>query len=145
MLRDPALIPLSHQHQHALALCVITDRTLAADPDDADLEAQARAIVAQFDSEMRKHFELEERIFFPALISFPGVREVVSALLGEHRRITELVDSLRNAADRTLMSEFSALLRQHVRKEENVLFEEAQRLLSREQLDQMGGEFARGG
>ena len=29
MLRDNNLIPLSHQHQHALALCVQIDRALA--------------------------------------------------------------------------------------------------------------------
>jgi hemerythrin-like domain-containing protein len=36
------------------------------------------------------------------------------------------------------MLEFSRLLRLHVRKEETVLFEQAQRLLSREQLDTVG-------
>ena len=37
MLRDKALIPLSHQHQHCLALCVRLDRAIQA--DDVDLEA----------------------------------------------------------------------------------------------------------
>jgi hypothetical protein len=37
MLRDKSLIPLSHQHQRALALCVRIDR--AQPIPDADLEA----------------------------------------------------------------------------------------------------------
>ena len=32
MFRDPSLIPLSHQHQHGLALTVLIDRGLKADP-----------------------------------------------------------------------------------------------------------------
>jgi len=31
MLRDPSLIPLSHQHHNGLALCVLVRRSLAAD------------------------------------------------------------------------------------------------------------------
>ena len=31
MLRDPILVPLSHQHHNGLALCVMTRRSLAAD------------------------------------------------------------------------------------------------------------------
>jgi len=36
MLRDKNLIPLSHQHQHALALCVRLDRALQAGEVDAE-------------------------------------------------------------------------------------------------------------
>ena len=132
MLRDPSLVPLSHQHHHALALCVLIDRS------PADVDAQARAIVDQFDSEMRLHFELEERVLFPAAAALASTRDLVHELIAEHRRMTALVDALRYAANRAIMAEFSGVLRQHVRKEESVLFEEMQRLLSREQLDSIG-------
>ncbi len=32
MLRDPSLVPLSHQHQHGLALTVLIDRGLSGNP-----------------------------------------------------------------------------------------------------------------
>ena len=53
MLRDPSLISLSHEHQHALALCVLIDRSTA------DADTQARMIVDQYDAERRSHFEVE--------------------------------------------------------------------------------------
>jgi hemerythrin-like domain-containing protein len=52
----------------------------------------------------------------------------------EHRRMYGLVERLRSGA----VEEFCGVLREHVRKEERVLFEEAQRLLTRAQLDEMG-------
>ncbi len=141
MLRDVNLIPLSHQHQHALALCVVIDRALAASTD-GDAAGQARAIVEQFDNEMQKHFEIEEHLLFPALLPFASVRDLVIELSDEHRRMMAMVNALRNGGDRSLIAEFSALLRQHVRKEEGRLFEEAQRLLPRERLDHIGGQIA---
>src|SRR5688572_21458362 len=128
MLRDPSLIPLSHQHQHALALCVLIDRS------PADVDVQARTIVGQFDSEMRLHFELEERLLFPAAAAHASTRDLVDELIAEHRRMATLVNTLRNARDRATIVEFSGVLRRHVRKEESVLFEEMQRLLPREEL-----------
>ncbi len=91
MLRDTSLIPLSHQHQHALALCVLIDRSRA------DVDVQARSIVDQFDSEMRLHFELEERILFPAAAELASTRDLVDELIAEHRRMRALVDVLRHA------------------------------------------------
>lgn len=141
MLRDASLIPLSHQHQHALALCVRIDRALAASTG-ADAAVQARAIVEQFDTELQKHFEVEEQLLLPALIPFASIHDLVVQLIDEHRRMAAMVNALRDGADRSLIAEFSALLRQHVRKEEGILFEETQRLLPREKLDHIGGQIA---
>jgi len=67
MLRHSSLIPLSHEHQHGLALCVLTERALNADPSPENVAAQARAIVEQFEGELQNHFHIEEEILFPAL------------------------------------------------------------------------------
>jgi hemerythrin-like domain-containing protein len=144
MLRDPALIPLSHQHQHALALCLLTERALAASPTDDILRDQARTIVNHFDGEMRRHFDAEEEALFPALQSFSETRDLTVELIAEHRRMAVLVDAMRHEIDPPLMLDFAALLRQHVHKEERVLFEQAQRLLSREQLDFIAEQLAGG-
>jgi hemerythrin-like domain-containing protein len=91
---------------------------------------------------MQKHFEVEEQILFPVLLPFASVQDVVTGLIDEHRRIAAIVDQLRKRGDRSLIAEFAALLREHVRKEEGVLFEETQRLLPREKLDHIGEQIA---
>ena len=140
MLRDKTLIPLSREHHHALSLCVRVDRALERDPNLASL---ARAIVSQFDSEMRAHFAAEERALFPTMAGFESTAELTARLTAEHRRMTDVVDRLRRGAERETIEEFTAVLRAHVRSEENVLFQEAQRLLSREQLDEIATRLER--
>jgi len=63
MLRDRNLIPLSHQHQHALALCVQIDRSLQA--GTADVQALQAQIRTMFNLEIRGHFAAEEEALFP--------------------------------------------------------------------------------
>jgi hemerythrin-like domain-containing protein len=138
MFRDPSLIPLSHDHQHALALCVQTRRAVAKDVTVDGLREVADRIIAQFDAEMRVHFEREEKYLFPAMSACESTRDLVIELTGEHGRITALAGALRERADRDLILHFADLLTQHVRKEEGILFEEAQRLLTREELDRIG-------
>ena len=123
MLRDRALVPLSHQHQHALALCVQIDRALAAEPGTEMLQRLADTLVEQFDSEMRKHFAAEEDVLFPAMADFEHTRDLVAELLAEHRRLESLRDSIYQLKRGEDLAEFSSILRAHVRKEEGVLFE----------------------
>ena len=132
MRRDPALIPLSRDHHHALALCVVTRREL----NDSNVAAQAARIVREFDAEIARHFAKEEQVLFPDLQTLMG--DLVAELLSEHERIRALVEGLRAAPERAVIEDFIAILPQHVRKEESRLFEDAQRLLSRDQLDQLG-------
>ncbi len=58
MLRDKNLVPLSRQHQHALAMCVRIDRASLA-----DLENQAWQVELQqiFEGEISVHFAAEEK------------------------------------------------------------------------------------
>ena len=137
MLRDRNLIPLSHQHQHALALCVQIDRAIAAGTGST-LAVLASSVVQQFDSEMREHFYLEEQVLFPVLSQFGTLCELVRNLIAEHRTLEVLRDQISEASDENRLADFARLLRLHVRKEEGVLFEEAQRLLSRQQLADIG-------
>ena len=138
MLRDPGLIPLSRDHQHALALCVLTQRALRQDDSPASVSARAANIVAKFEAEIREHFVFEEEVLFPEVMGLPQLAPVVAHLLEEHVRLLGLVDRLREAPDRTSIDDFCTMLEQHVHQEEQVLFEETQRLLSRQRLDRIG-------
>ena len=55
MKRDPALIPLSHDHHHALSRARKLRRAATADAPTALVEAQA--FLAFFDAETARHFE----------------------------------------------------------------------------------------
>jgi iron-sulfur cluster repair protein YtfE (RIC family) len=87
MLRHSTLIPLSHEHQHGLALCVLTERALNADSSPENVSAQARAIVEQFDREFQSHFDTEEQILFPILLHFRELQDLVAELIEEHPHV----------------------------------------------------------
>src|SRR6266516_2607945 len=88
MLRDKNLIPLSRQHQHALALCVRLDRAVQSGQVDAGAwQAEIQQI---FEQEIAVHFEAEERELFPAAASRPELRLLVEQLLDEHEALRQV-------------------------------------------------------
>ena len=135
MLRDPSLIPLSHQHHNGLALCVLTDRSLGEDPSQPNIVRLAKRCIDRFEIELTNHFEIEEQVLFPASPSM-----LTAELIADHRRLEGLIEDLRKAPSATALREFTALLRRHIRREENELFEQMQRELPREKLDLLGEE-----
>jgi hemerythrin-like domain-containing protein len=138
MLRDPALIPLSHQHHNGLALCVMTERSLRDDQSDENLAKLARKIVDRYELELTNHFEVEEQILFPLVRSELGESTLVSDLIADHRRLEGMVEQIRHAPASERLLEFTSLLRSHIRREENELFEEIQRRLPAETLAAAG-------
>ncbi len=142
MLRDKSLIPLSHQHQHALALCVRIDRAVQA--GDLDMLAWQAEIQQIFVGEIRNHFEAEERELFPVALRFAELARLVEELLSEH---TLLRDYFALATERTMdpakLHDFARKLSSHIRKEERELFEALQRLLTAEELARVGTELSK--
>lgn len=135
MLRDPSLIPLSHQHHNGLALCVLTERSLREDTSPANIDKLARKAIDRYELELTNHFDIEERILFPAIQS-----ALIPGLIADHRQLEALIGGLRAQPSSALLLEFAALLRSHIRREENELFEEIQRRLPRHVLDSLGKE-----
>lgn len=137
MLRDKNLVPLSRQHQHALALCVRLDRAIQA--GEIDLEAWQAEIQQQFESEIGIHFAAEEKELFPAAARFAELRSLVDELLAEH---VFLRDSFARAAARSLdqrdLGDFGERLVQHIRKEERQLFEGMQKVMTASELAWLG-------
>jgi hemerythrin-like domain-containing protein len=84
MLRDPSLIPLSHQHQHALSLCVRLARALQAGA--VDLGVWQLEVHQHYANEVQFHFAAEEKVLFPAARRFPELAMLVEELAGEHER-----------------------------------------------------------
>ena len=137
MLRDRNLIPLSHQHQHALALCVQIDRSLQA--GTADVEALQAQIRTMFNLEIRWHFAAEEQALFPAAADFAELKPLVNQLLSEHALLCKyFARAQARNLDGDGLREFARLLSTHIRKEERELFEGCQRLFSPEKLSAVG-------
>lgn len=138
MLRDKNLVPLSHQHQHALGLCVRLGRALQ---QGSDLKFWQDEIVRQFQEEISFHFAAEEKVLFPAAARIPSLSMLVDQLLIEHGVLRKAVQQAQahqmNSAD---LQMFAAGLSDHVRKEEQQLFEEMQRSLSSQDLARLGAE-----
>src|SRR6185437_16571696 len=87
MLRDKNLIPLSHQHQHALALCVRIER---ASPIPAgNINAWQKEIAHIFQNEIHGHFDAEEHVLFPAALQFDELQTLVSQLISEHGELRQ--------------------------------------------------------
>ena len=137
MLRDKNLTPLSHQHQHALALCVRIER--ASPIAQADLAAWQAEIAQIFQSEIRIHFAAEEQVLFPAARRFVELIPLVEDLLSDHAWLRE---QFATATTKTATSEgvpaLAARLSAHIRKEERQLFEQLQQRMSMEEMASTG-------
>jgi len=135
MLRAKSLIPLSRQHQHALALCVRVER--ASPIVELDLPTWRSEIALLFEQEIRIHFAAEELVVFPAARGFAELVPLVEELIAEHARLKEWfarAESL-SSADMVL---FVRGLSEHIRKEERQLFERMQGLMGAEALAGLG-------
>jgi hemerythrin-like domain-containing protein len=137
MLRDKSLVPLSHQHQQALALCVRIDR--AHPIPSANLEAWQREVEQHFEQEIKTHFAAEEHVLFPAACRFPELLPLVDDLIGEHHVLRNLFSqaTARSMSAETLLS-FARQLSGHIRKEERQLFERIQQLMTPKELADLG-------
>jgi hemerythrin-like domain-containing protein len=139
MLRDKSLVPLSRQHQHALALCVRIER--ASPIAESDLAAWQQEIAQHFRAEIRVHFEAEEQFVFPAARDFEELNPLIRELLEDHAWMrTRFAAAEGQALSGSEIKEFANRLSQHIRREERLLFQRLQQLMSGEQLAVMGQE-----
>lgn len=139
MLRDKNLVPLSHQHQHALALCVRIGKAFAEAGETPDVHPWELEIVKLFDEETSFHFQAEEEHLFPLASQFEELWELVDELRIEHTLIRRNVEKARaRHFTVTDLQVFTASLSEHIRKEERQLFEALQRLLPPAELEHAG-------
>ncbi len=131
MKRDPRLRSLSSDHHRALVMARKMERASEADRPDA---SALQAIEAFCRDELQPHFVQEEELLLPALERH-GEGMLVERTLREHARMLELSERLDRSE---ALRELATLLRQHVRFEEQELFEVAQAKLSDAELERIG-------
>lgn len=141
MKRHPALIPLSHDHHHAL----VEARRLRAAADRDDDPAEAAAAFAGFFAAVNvPHFREEEETLFPLVAGFDDARPLIVEALLDHQRLHALVAELQGSTDvRGSMREIGELLEAHVRREERELFPLIERLAA-DRLEHSGPTVASG-
>lgn len=137
MLRDPSLIPLSRQHQHALALCVRIRRALQA--GDTGLNEWSAEVRDAFAQEIGAHFAAEEALVFPEARRLAGLAPLVEDLLSDHAALRDYSQRAEaGTLDATGLADFARRLDDHIRKEERQLFEQMQELLPPDRLEKLG-------
>jgi iron-sulfur cluster repair protein YtfE (RIC family) len=137
MLRDKSLIPLSRQHQHALALCVRIDR--ASPITDAERVAWQAEITQIFQAEITIHFMAEEALIFPTARKFQDLIPLVEELLADHARLREtFANAQAGEMPPADLLAFAQEMSAHIRKEERQLFERMQELMNAEELAGLG-------
>lgn len=139
--RHESLIPLSRQHQHALALALIIRRRDGLEKGQASwLEETAARIRSAYTVELAGHFEVEEAVLFPGMECYLGKFELAAELVEEHRTLRGLVQRIETAPTALLFDDFSARLDAHVRKEERRLFVEFEKRMPAEEALKVGRE-----
>lgn len=125
--RHEQLIPLTHDHHHALKQA--RELGLAAGSGEPDvISAASRSFVDFYDRDLLTHFREEEEQLLPLLSPDDAeARRLVTRTVLEHVDLHRLVRALRAEAATTgpvpqTLRDLSTLLRNHVRMEEDHLF-----------------------
>ena len=102
-----------------------------------------RALFPELDRELTIHAEIEEKIFYPAAKGAEPTRDLVLESIEEHKQIKMVLADLEQTDMRT--AEWTAGLKvlkedvmHHVGEEENDLFPKVKKILSKEQLEDLG-------
>lgn len=123
--RHDSLIPLTHDHHHALAQ---TRRLRSAAKDNGRaLLSQSQAFLDFFDEETVNHFREEEEIVFPLAVSDERAKELLAAVMMEHLQIHALASQLRaevagSKVTPECASKLATALEAHIRFEEGKVF-----------------------
>jgi hemerythrin-like domain-containing protein len=146
--RHQSLVPLARDHHEGLLLAIRLQQGKQAllklwshDP------AWQAAYVAEFyDKYLHTHFEAEEKGLFPLASTIAACRPVVGELVVEHRALEEYVSRLRHPDKTTLQDDLrsiGALLEEHIRKEDRILFPSFEEHASEEMLEKAEAEIGR--
>ena len=133
MKRHASLVLLSRDHHHGLVMAerLILGRSTNPNADwPEDRTEQAARLIAFFESDLRPHFDAEEAYVFPAAAKeMEEGGRAAAALVADHDAMRALIRSFEADAVSRLddrLPAFGFLLRAHIRREEQDLFEAMQ-------------------
>lgn len=114
---------------------------------DADT-AQKQKLFEQIKSELQIHEAIEEEIFYPALKEHSKTKELALEAYEEHHVVDQVISELDalSPEDETWEAKFSVMeenLKHHINEEEREMFEQAQKVFSDDELEQLGEQMLR--
>ena len=130
--RHESLIPLTHDHHHALAQ--IRRLKMAAKVEGRELLWQSQVFLTFFHDAGVSHFRQEEELVFPMAVGDDAAFPLLERLMMDHLRIHALAARLhvevtaRRATPQTAI-ELAVALESHIRVEEHDLFPILARIL----------------
>lgn len=100
-------------------------------------------LFTQLKFELDVHAEIEEKIFYPVLEKAEESRDITLEAFEEHRLVKQLLGELEAEAkdNETWTAKFTVLkenIEHHVEEEEGELFKKARKVLSEEEIDELG-------
>ncbi|MDP9233976.1 MAG: hemerythrin domain-containing protein [Actinomycetota bacterium] len=136
--RHASLIPLTHDHHHALAQA--RRLRIAADGDGAELLARSTEFFRFFHDETIEHFREEEETVFPLGVGDERAEPLLARVLLEHLRLHARVSLLGDQIDegkisREAATQLADALESHIRLEEGEVFPLLEEIVPKERLD----------
>jgi iron-sulfur cluster repair protein YtfE (RIC family) len=144
MKRHPALKYLSEDHHQALLLALVLKNNAPNIKSlPTDLIGKMNYAKKTYENELEQHFRDEEEFIFPFILNKDSeLDELINEIIEEHIILKEKIFSLNdNPKLSDQLNEIGIVLENHVRKEERILFEKTQQLLSEETLYQIKVKF----
>ena len=110
--------------------------------DGAQLQGPNLELFGKLKSALALHTLVEERVFYHPLANLPETQDLIKESYKEHREVDEMLVKMSSPGKgwKALLSVLKSKIEHHVGEEEGELFPKAERLLGRDQLEQMGRE-----
>jgi hemerythrin-like domain-containing protein len=144
--RHDSLIPLSREHHTGLVMAMRIDSEIPG-ADEAGVRKVYDVLIAFWAQGLLPHFRAEGECLLARLVCHVDAEdELVRRTNREHVCMEALVARMRDTDDlqarRELLLEFAKTIRAHIRWEEAVLFDEAERLLTEAEIAALGEDVA---
>jgi hemerythrin-like domain-containing protein len=136
--RHDSLVPLSHDHHHALAQARRLTEA-ASMSDDSERRRATDDFINFYLGSLVRHFREEEELFFAPIVDHEDAQAMIARALTEHLRVHARVRGLKRdlvagVVEPAQLIELSRLLTAHVRFEERDLLPLVEQLLTEEEL-----------
>jgi hemerythrin-like domain-containing protein len=144
-----ALDPLRHEHEVILDAVALMERTLEPQTGDLDPAACESVVVFLREYADRHHHANEEQVLFPVMRRDPLLAGLADMLENEHAEGRVLLAAIERAMRervpdrlRRAVLEYAAFMRQHIAKEDEMVFAVTERELGADQAEELRLGFA---
>jgi hemerythrin-like domain-containing protein len=140
MKRHQSLLGFSREHHTALLLAQVLKKDAPAYKGmPVNIHDKAEYLKANYHTQLKQHFHMEENILFPFVTGKNNlIDELIDDLIRDHNKVAENMEKLESGNyPEDLLDATGRLLECHIRKEERLLFQKIQEVLSEEELNEL--------